>query len=202
MPRPYSLGQRAVPKAETRDRIVAAALAIYLDRGMAGASNLAIARVADVAPATVRNHFPDPGDLPRAVFTALLVELQIPTPAIFEGMSNLRDRVERLAGELAAFYERSEPWWRAYQREPDLINAWSGGIEQQYYADIDRLMRAALGELGTDERSMAVVATVIGPPTYFGLRARGLDSDDAVRLTLELTLPWLERRRGALAGRP
>jgi AcrR family transcriptional regulator len=202
MPRPYSLGQRAVPKAETRDRIVAAALAIYLDRGMAGASNLAIARAADVAPATVRNHFPDPGDLPRAVFTALLVELQIPTPAIFEGMSNLRDRVERLAGELAAFYERSEPWWRAYQREPDLINAWSGGIEQQYYADIDRLMRAALGELGTDERSMAVVATVIGPPTYFGLRARGLDSDDAVRLTLELTLPWLERRRGALAGRP
>jgi AcrR family transcriptional regulator len=202
MPRPYSLGQRAVPKAETRDRIVAAALAIYLDRGMAGASNLAIARAADVAPATVRNHFPDPGDLPRAVFTALLVELQIPTPAIFEGMSNLRDRVERLAGELAAFYERSEPWWRAYQREPDLINAWSGGIEQQYYADIDRLMRAALGELGTDERSMAVVATVIGPPTYFGLRARGLDSDDAVRLTLELTLPWLERRRGAFAGRP
>ena len=36
MPRPYSLGQRAAPKAETRDRIVAAALAIYLDRGMAG----------------------------------------------------------------------------------------------------------------------------------------------------------------------
>lgn len=199
MPRPYSLGQRAAPKAETRDRIVAAALAIYLDRGMAGASNLAIARAADVAPATVRNHFPEPGDLPRAVFSALLVELRIPTPAIFEGLSSLRDRVERLAAELAAFYERSEPWWRAYQREPELINAWSGAIEQEYYGDIDRLMRAALAELGTDERSMAVVATVIGPPTYFGLRARGLESEDAVRLCLELTLPWLEQRRDLLA---
>ncbi len=202
MPRPYTLGRRTAPKAETRDRIVAAALAIYLDRGMAAASNLAIARAADVAPATVRNHFPEPGDLPRAVFTALLVELQIPTPAIFEGLGGLRDRVERLAGEIAAFYERSEPWWRAYQREPELINAWSGGVEQEYYGDIDRLMRTALGELGTDERSVAVVATVIGPPTYFGLRARGLSSDDAVRLTLELTLPWLERRRDTLAGRP
>ena len=63
MPRPYNLGQRAAPKAETRARIVAAALAIYRDRGLAGASNLAIARAADVAPATVRNHFPEPGDL-------------------------------------------------------------------------------------------------------------------------------------------
>ncbi len=202
MPRSYSLGQRAAPKAETRDRIVAAALAIYLERGLAAASNLAIARAADVAPATVRNHFPEPGDLPRAVFTALLVELQIPTLAIFDGLGGLRERIERLAQELAAFYERSEPWWRAYEREPELINAWSGGIEQEYYGEIDRLMRAALGELGTDERSVAVVASVIGPPTYFGLRARGLSSDEAVALTLQLTLPWFEQRRDALVGRP
>ena len=60
MPRPYNLGQRAAPKADTRSRIVDAALAIYLERGLAGASNLAIARAADVAPATVRNHFPEP----------------------------------------------------------------------------------------------------------------------------------------------
>ena len=85
MPRSYNLGRRAAPKAEIRARIVAAALEIYRDRGLAGASNLAIARAADVAPATVRNHFPDPADLPRAVFDALLVELRIPTPAIFEG---------------------------------------------------------------------------------------------------------------------
>ena len=47
---------------------------------------------------------------------------------------------------LAAFYERSEPWWRAYEREPDLVQAWSGGVDQ-YYAHIDELMRAALGDL-------------------------------------------------------
>lgn len=199
MPRTYNLGRREAPKADTRARIVAAALAVYRDRGFGGASNLAIARAADVAPATVRNHFPDQNDLADAVFEALLVELRIPSPAIFDGVDDLPSRVTLLADELAAFYERSEPWWRVYEREPDLISAWSGGVDQ-YYADVERLMRAGLGELSNDERSVAVVASVIGPPTFFALRARGLSSEDAVRLSLELVLPWLERRRDDLAG--
>jgi hypothetical protein len=123
----------------------------------------------------------------------MLAELRIPTLEIFDGLDTLRDRVERLARELAAFYERSEPWWRAYEREPDLIRAWGGGVDQ-YYADIERLMRTALGELSTDERSVAVIASVIGPPTFFALRGRGLSSDDAVGLSLEMALPWLEGR--------
>jgi AcrR family transcriptional regulator len=199
MPRPYRLGRRAAPKAEVRERIIAAALSIYAERGLAGTSNLSIAKAADVAPATVRNHFPEPGDLARAVFGALLVELRIPTPEIFDGLVSLRDRVGRLARELAAFYERSEPWWRAYEREQELISAWSGGVDQ-YYADIERLIKAALGDLSSDDRSLAVVASVIGPPTFFALRGRGLPYDDAVGLSLELALPWLERRRDELGG--
>ncbi|MEA2518185.1 MAG: hypothetical protein QOF49_265 [Chloroflexota bacterium] len=194
MPRQYQLGSRAAPKAATRARIIAAALAIYRDRGLAGASNLAIAKAADVAPGTVRNQFPDAGELARAVFEALLTELDVPTPAIFDGIDDLPARVTRLAEELARFYERSEPWWRAYEREPDLISAWSGGVDR-YYTEVERVMRAALDELSADERSVAVVASVIGPPTFFALRARGLSSTEAVRLCLELALPWLERRR-------
>ena len=200
MPRPYNLGQRAAPKAEVRARIVAAALAIYRDRGLAAASNLAIARAADVAPATVRNHFPETGDLARAVFDAVLAELEIPTPDIFDGVEDLPARIERLARALADFYERSAPWWRAYEREPELIQAWGGGVDQ-YYADVETLMRVGLADLGDDERSVAVVGSVIGPPTFFALRGRGLSSDEAVALSLELALPWLERRREWLARR-
>jgi AcrR family transcriptional regulator len=198
MPRPYDLGRRAALKADTRARIVSAALEIYRDRGLAGASNLAIARAADVAPATVRNHFPEPDGLARAVFEAVLAELRIPTSAIFDGLPGLADRVERLARELAAFYERSGPWWRVYEREPELIRAWGGGVDE-YYADVESLMRGALGELSSDERSVAVVASVIGPPTFFALNGRGLSVDEVVGLTLELVLPWLERRRGELS---
>jgi AcrR family transcriptional regulator len=186
--------------ADTRSRIVAAALDIYRDRGLAGASNLAIARAADVAPATVRNHFPAPADLSRAVFEALLVELRVPTASIFDGVDGLAARLERLATELATFYERSEPWWRAYEREPELIQAWGGGVDQ-YYGDVDRLMRSALGDLSTDDEAVAVVAAVVGPPTFFALRARGLSSDDAVRLCLELAVPWLEDRQAERGSR-
>ena len=56
-------------------------------------------------------------------------------------------------------------------------------------------MRAGLGDLGDDEQSVAVVASIIGPPTFFALRGRGLSSDEAVALSLELALPWLEHRR-------
>lgn len=200
MPRPYRLGRRAAPKAEVRERIVSAALAVYAERGFAGASNLSIAKAADVAPATVRNHFPEPGDLPKAVFDAMLAQLRPPTPDIFEGVDGLRDRVDRLAFELAAFYERSVPWWRVYEREPDLIRAWSGGVDK-YHADTELVMKAALGDLSTDDRSLAVIASIIGPPTFFALRARGLSSDEVVALSLELAVPWLEQRLADLAGR-
>jgi AcrR family transcriptional regulator len=200
MPRSYNLGRREAPKADTRARIIEAAVDVYRQRGLAGASNLAIARAADVAPATIRNHFPDPDDLARAVFAAMLAELDVPTPTIFESLDGLAGRIERLARELAAFYGRSQSVWQMYEREPELIRVWGGGVER-YYADVERLMRAALGELGNDERSLAVVASVVGPPTFFALQARGLTFDEAVALTLELALPWLERRRDQLAAR-
>jgi AcrR family transcriptional regulator len=199
MPRPYTMGRRAGPKADNRARIVAAARDIYRDRGMVAASNLAIARAADVAPATVRNHFPHPEDLARAVFSSVLEELEVPTTEIFDGLDDLRARITRLAEVLAAFYERSAPWWRAYEREPELIQAWSGGVDH-YYADIERLMRAGLGDLGNDDRSVAVIASIVGPPAFFALRGRGFSSDEAVALTLELALPWLDERRKSIGS--
>jgi AcrR family transcriptional regulator len=193
MPRPYSLGKRATPKAETRARIVAAAVRLYLEQGLAGASTLAIAREADVAPGTVRNHFPDRDSLATAVLDQVLVELHPPSPEIFAGIQGIGERIRRLATDLAAFYERSEPWWRAYQREPELISAWSSGIDR-YYRDTETLMQAALGPLAMDETAAAVVAAVIGPPTFFGLRGRGLSAAEAVEITVGLTVPWLEER--------
>src|SRR5688572_4115030 len=100
MPRPYNLGRRAEPKADTRARIVGAAMEIVRERGLGAASNLAIAVAADVAPATVRNHFADASELARAVFEAILEELQVPTPAIFDGATDLAARVTRLAEAL------------------------------------------------------------------------------------------------------
>ena len=196
MPRSYTLGKRAGPKADTHARIVAAAVEIYRERGMAAASNLAVARAADVAPATVRNHFPDPRDLAAAVFDAVLIELHPPSTTIFEGLDSTADRLRRLAESMAEFYQRSESWWRAYEREPELFEAWSSRVER-YNAEMDAFMRAALGPLHDDDDALAVVAAVIGPPTYFALLGRGLTAEQAVERGLELTVPWLEARLAA-----
>ena len=196
MPRSYTLGKRAGPKADTRARIVAAAVEIYRERGMAAASNLAIARAADVAPATVRNHFPEPADLAAAVFDAVLVELHPPSTAIFDGLDSIAERLRRLAEAMAEFYERSGSWWRAYEREPELFEAWSSRVGR-YNANMDAFMRVALGPLGDDDDALAVVAAVIGPPTYFSLLGRGLTPEEAVDRGLELTVPWLEARLAA-----
>jgi AcrR family transcriptional regulator len=197
MPRQYSLGKRAGAKADTRSRIVAAALEIYRDQGMAAASTRAVARAADVAPATVRNHFPE--GLADTIFDAVLAELRPPGPSILDGIDDLPGRVRRLAFELAEFYDRAQPWWRAYEREPELIQAWSGGVDR-YYADIEELMRAAIGPLASDDVALAVVAAVIGPPTFFSLRARGLSSEAAAEVSVEVATPWLQARLTEVSG--
>jgi AcrR family transcriptional regulator len=199
VPRPYALGKRTEPKNETRARIVAAAARVYRERGVAAASNLAIAKEADVAPATVRNHFPDPRDLANAVFDEVLAELRPPTPTIFDGVDGIRERITVLARELAAFYDRSDIAWGLYRQEPYLIEAWSGGVDT-YYRDVENLMRAALGPLKSDKTAQALVAAVIGPPAFFALRARGLSSRKAADLCVAVTVPWLEARAAAKGG--
>ena len=103
-----------------------------------------------MAPGTVRNHFPDRDELAAAVLDQVLLDLHPPTPDIFVGVSGIAERVRRLATDLAAFYERSEPWWRAYQREPELISAWNSGVER-YYQDTAALMKAAHSKLPRPE---------------------------------------------------
>ena len=179
MPRKYDMGQRAAPRPRSGHGSLPRPWRSIADRGLAGRLEPGDRAGRGRRPATVRNHFPEPGDLAKAVFEGLLAELRDPDDGDLRRRRWPPDRVTRLAESLADFYERGEPWWRAYEREPELIQAWGGGVDQ-YYADIERPDAAALGDLATDDRSVAVVASVIGPPTFFALRGRGLSSDEAV----------------------
>jgi AcrR family transcriptional regulator len=196
VPRPYALGKRTEPKNETRARIVAAAARVYRERGTAAASNLAIAREADVAPATVRNHFPDPQELANAVFDVVLADLRPPTPAIYDGIEGIRGKVTRLATELAAFHDRSSAAWQMYIQDPGMIEAWSSRVEW-YNRELDELMRLALGPLERDRMALDLVAAVIGSPAFIALRSRGLSSRQAAALCVEVVVPWLETRAAA-----
>ena len=193
MPRPYRLGRRAEQQAETRDRILGAAVELYRTLGYAGTTTKAVAQAADVAPATVRNHFATPEELAVAAGARILDDLRPPDPSILDGDPSLASRVARLAVELVAYFERGDPWWPVLQRDPELAAAW-GGVAEGAETGLVRLFRAALGPLADDPVAMAVARTTIGPPLHYTLLMTGLSRSDAVEAQLDVAIPWLERR--------
>src|SRR5262245_17661333 len=140
------MDRRDVAKAETRDRIVAATIRLYREDGIAAATVPAIARAADVAPATVRNHFPGPTDLAEAAADAILVDVGMPDETIFNGIPGTIERVLQLLVEVAAFYERSAGWWAV--READRLrgDSWAAP-EEAYEQRFASLIRAAVAPL-------------------------------------------------------
>src|SRR5260221_5210343 len=185
MPRRYELGKRAGEKEQTRRRILDAAAALYQERGITATTVPEVASRADVAPGTVLNHFASGEVLARAVIDQIVGSLRLPSLDIFEGVHDVPERVARLAPELFDFYARSGSWYLVYTREPRGVPAWAAA-EASFYASFDRLIRAALGPLGQDESSVAILSTLLDGGTYSSLRTRGLPASEIAELVTEV----------------
>ena len=192
MPRKYELGKRAVQQAETRRRILDAAIALYLEQGVSATTMLDVARRADVAPGTVANHFGSATALATEVTSTLLADLQMPTPDMFDGVEGLRDRIGLLVRELSAFFRRTEPWWRASQREP--TGAFWTDAAARYYVELDALVRTALGPLASDDEAVAVIVTLFNRWVLGAIQETGRSEEQAVALVSDLLVAWLETR--------
>lgn len=193
MPRHYTLGKRAGQKEQTRQRILDAAAALYQERGVSQTTIPEIARRADVAPGTVLNHFASADELARAVVDEVIGSLQLPSAAIFDGLSGVPDRLARLCHELFAFYDRSESWYLVWAREPYGVPAWAEA-EATFYAAYDGLVREALGPVAHDEPAVAVVSTMLGGEVWSTLRARGLPREQIAALVIDVLSPWLRQK--------
>src|SRR6478735_4109750 len=118
-PRPYSMSKRAEQAAQTRERIVDAALACYREVGITATSLQAVARRAEVSAATVLNHFGSADGLARIVVDRLTGALRIPDDSGWTEKGR-RPRVHRLVREMFEFYERSRPWFDVFRAELDV----------------------------------------------------------------------------------
>ncbi|HEY6570715.1 MAG TPA: TetR/AcrR family transcriptional regulator [Candidatus Limnocylindrales bacterium] len=193
MPRKYDLGRRAEQQADTRRRIIDAAMELYQEQGASGTTMLDVARRADVAPGTVANHFGSAAALAAVVTDQVLSDLHVPTPDLFDGVEDLSDRIEVLVRELAAFMDRSETWWKVTQREPAGAQVWADA-QARYYAELDTLVRAALGPLAADADAVAVVTTILGTWVIGAIQATGRSAETAVALVSDLLSTWLATR--------
>ena len=101
MTRTYTLKKRAEQQAETRRRIVEAAVELHSNLGPAATTFSMIAERAGVQRHTLYAHFPDERSLDMACSGLVHERDPLPDAAVWRGIS---DRTERLTTALSAIY--------------------------------------------------------------------------------------------------
>jgi AcrR family transcriptional regulator len=123
MKRKYELKERARRQAQTRQRIVEAAVDLHTSVGPARTTISGIAERAGVERHTVYAHFPDDRALFRACSEHWAARHPIPD---LEPLAEIEDhlrRLRRVLGELYTWYESVEPDLALFVRDASVVPA-------------------------------------------------------------------------------
>lgn len=178
--RRYSMTVRAEQAAQTREKILDAALACYRESGITATSLQAVARRAKVSAATILNHFGSADGLARVIVERLTADLHIPDDREWREKGR-RARVRRLVREMFEFYERSRPWFDIFRAELDVDPALRDG-EAGYWQAVSQLYDRVFGDALGDDRVRGAVFGLTAPSTFVALRDAGMSVADAAEL--------------------
>lgn len=188
MKRAYRQGKRAEAAAETRRRIVEAAVALYASVGPRLTTVAEIARRAGVERLTVYNHFPSEAELAGACHAHWLALHPRPD---FEAFAATEKRGARLRAALDAlyrWYEATEPMTANVARDA----AWMpslAAIQSDTDASTKRLVEILLPGWDDRERVRASLSAAIDFATWQLLvRRSGVAHEKAV----ELAVDWVK----------
>jgi AcrR family transcriptional regulator len=195
MPRRYNLGKRRAFVAETRRRIVDAALELHTTKGPAFTSVWDIARQADVSPVTVYRHFPSLDALYQACRSRFFEKYPLPSFDELAELTGLDLRLRALLEKLYAYYDEVGDLMWPVQRDADLVPEIARGL-QQLEQTLQGLAAAALAPLVSDEggyrRAQAILLLLMSMAAWRHLvRAQGLSSREATELAVGLVLSTL-----------
>ena len=134
--------------------------------------------------------------------TRLLADLRMPGVELFDGVDGLADRIRLLVHEMSTFFRRSQSWYYVREREPG-VQTWADA-EARFAAELDTLVRAALGPQADDADAVAVVSAVLGTWVLGTLESTGRSAEAAADLVADLLTAWLATRatRGPSMARP
>ena len=206
MPRRYRLGERTAQMQATRERILEAAIDLYTEQGISRTTLRQVSLRADIAPGTLRNHFPGRDDLELAMIERLTAEAPLPDLSIFDGLQTIEARLDRLIHVTATFVDRARRLYRMWLREPMLSDPWlqAGAV---YGARWEELTRMALGALADDKDARAVMRAVSEPSFFESIRAGQTDGhlaspggrtvEQAAALISQVLSPWFAARAAA-----
>lgn len=187
------MGERTAQMEATRERIVEAAIGLYIDQGISGTTMRQIGQRADVAPGTLRNHFQSRDSLDSAMVERLQAEAPLPELSLFDGATSIEDRLRRLIRVTGTFLDQAARLYRMWLREPMMTGAWAEG-GAAYGARWDQLMRFALGHLADDDDAMTVLRAVVQPSFFESIRAGARSTEQASDLVAAAIVPWFAAR--------
>jgi AcrR family transcriptional regulator len=184
--RTYELKQRAERQAETRRRIVEAAVELHSTLGPSRTSVAAIADRAGVTRPTVYAHFPDADSLFRACSGHVRAVVPPPDPTPWRSLPDPGERLETALRDLYVYYGRLEPLLENVQRDAPLmpIVAEMNAYRVRHLEEIRDLLLEAWPARG-DARSR--LRRAIGHALEFRtwqslVRQQGCRTGEAVRL--------------------
>jgi AcrR family transcriptional regulator len=185
--------RRAEQTARTRERIIDAAVEVFTQRGARGTTMTEVARVADVATATVTNHFATPDALLQAAVDRVMAQIQMPDASIFAGTRSAPARLRALTVAMFDFYERTQRWWGLLGAEITDVP-----VLERANADFTRAMQDLYAQAlagVADETLGRTLAGLVHPSTYFTLRQTGLSAREATDVVADALTHQARKRR-------
>jgi AcrR family transcriptional regulator len=188
--RRYTLKRRAEQQAQTRSRIVDAAMALHEELGPKATTISAIAERAGVERLTVYRHFPDDNSLFRACSSRFLELNPPPEPASWETTTDSVARVRAALLAVYRYYRRTESMWTRVYHDLEEVEALKRVMNDfdKYLAGVRDDLMGALSPAPARRRELkAVLAHCLLFFTWQSLKGQSL-SDAAMA---GLVVQWL-----------
>jgi AcrR family transcriptional regulator len=188
--RRYTLKRRAEQQAQTRSRIVDAAMALHEELGPKATTISAIAERAGVERLTVYRHFPDDNSLFRACSSRFLELNPPPEPASWETTTDSVARVRAALLAVYRYYRRTESMWTRVYHDLEEVEALKRVMNDfdKYLARVRDDLMGALNPAPARRRELkAVLAHCLLFFTWQSLKRQSL-SDAAMA---GLVVQWL-----------
>jgi AcrR family transcriptional regulator len=181
--RPYRLGRRAEQQAQTRQRIIDAAVELHATVGPAATSISAVAESAGVQRHTVYAHFPDE----ESLFTACSAHWSslhpFPDAVRWTAIADPRRRLRAALGEIYAWYDEVEDAFARFARDDHVYPPFWDARRAHMNEIADGLMHGLPRRKGV----RAAVGHALEFETWRSLvRTQGLSERTAIDLMLVL----------------
>jgi AcrR family transcriptional regulator len=187
MTRKYTLKRRAEQQAETRRRIVEAAMALHGSVGPAQTSFKMVAERAGVQRHTLYAHFPDEKSLLVACSAHHLETDPPPDAAAWTAISGRRERLRTGLGEIYAWYARNADIVGRVLRDAER-HAVVREVSHMRFGPHFLAWEAALGDDDATPAQAAMLGLALSFHTWRTLSQHGLGSAAAAEVMMQATV--------------